>query len=183
MFLQFFIVVLLADFVTGLVHWAEDNYCSETTPIIGPLLIRPNELHHRSPRHFVRLSWWQSARVSIGAALIFLGIWFAIGLSFTWQLWLFVLLTVNANEVHKMAHRSRSENGPLISMLHDLCVLQTPGHHAGHHLGDGFELRYCVLTNLLNPCLDRTGFWTFLENRVLGRCCGVMSRRRNSQTP
>src|SRR5262245_21619986 len=38
-----------ADVASGLVHWFCDTFFRETTPGIGPLLIRPFREHHRDP--------------------------------------------------------------------------------------------------------------------------------------
>lgn len=54
-------VVLVADFTSGLVHWLEDAYAREDTPILGPLVARANIIHHHYPRYFTRLNWWQSS--------------------------------------------------------------------------------------------------------------------------
>ena len=48
--------VMLADFLAGVVHWLEDAYGDADTPVIGPLLIRINIVHHHHPRFFTRLT-------------------------------------------------------------------------------------------------------------------------------
>jgi plasmanylethanolamine desaturase len=40
---------LLADLLTGLVHWFCDTFFDEATPLIGPGLIAPFREHHRDP--------------------------------------------------------------------------------------------------------------------------------------
>lgn len=166
-------IVLLADFLAGVVHWLEDAYFTEDTPVIGPLLIRPNIVHHHFPRHFTRLTWWQSSGdLVILSALVVLGAWWAGFLS--WQVWLFVALSANANQIHKWSHRTRTENGPVISFLQDLRVLQTPHQHALHHT-DPKNTYYCPITNVLNPALEFIGFWPRLENAI-ERVTGVAHR-------
>lgn len=157
-------IVMLADFAAGIVHWIEDAYFDESTPIIGPLVIKPNIVHHHLPRHFTRLNWWQSSADLLVVGLLLLGVgWWCGWLS--WQLWLFVAISVNANQVHKWSHRTRRENGPVISFLQDMRVLQTPRHHARHHT-DPKNTFYCPLTNLVNPLLERVRFWDHAESLV-----------------
>jgi len=93
-------VILLADFLAGLIHWLEDAYGTEDTPVIGPLVIRPNIVHHHYPRFFTKLTWWQSSwdLLIIGALIIGGAAWAG---ALTWHVWLFVLLSINANQVHK----------------------------------------------------------------------------------
>jgi len=59
---EFIGVVALADLIADAIHWVEDAYFTEDTPIIGPLFIRPNIVHHHFPRFFTKLSWWESSR-------------------------------------------------------------------------------------------------------------------------
>ena len=48
--LEVLVVVVLADFVSGFVHWAEDSWGSPSTPFIGKSVIEPNLRHHARPR-------------------------------------------------------------------------------------------------------------------------------------
>jgi ubiquitin-conjugating enzyme E2 variant len=80
----------------------------------------------------------------------------------TWHVWLFAILAANANEFHKWEHRTRKENGRIISFLQDLKLLQTSKHHALHHT-DPKNSHYCTITNFLNPVLDMLRFWDGLE--------------------
>ena len=77
----------------------------------------------------------------------------------------------NANEFHKWEHRTRKENGHVISFLQDIHLLQTSKHHALHHT-DPKNSHYCTITNVLNPVLDRIHFWDGLE-RILAKTIGL----------
>jgi plasmanylethanolamine desaturase len=159
--IEFIVTVLAADLAAGFIHWVEDAYVREDWPVVGRLIARPNILHHHLPRHFTRKTWLESCwdQLLIAGLLV----WVAGLLGWlTWHVFLFALLVGNANEIHKWAHRSRRENGPVISLLHDLRLLQTPRHHARHHT-DPKDSHYCVITDFLNPPLERIRFWTRLE--------------------
>lgn len=166
--------VLAADFVVGVFHWIEDAYLREDCPVLGDLFARPNVLHHYRPRHFLRNSWAASCwDLWIVAGLLLVGGW---GLDLPGApLGLFALLVGNANQIHKWAHRSRRENGPWINLLHDLRILQGNRHHAIHHT-DPKSTHYCVITEFLNPVLERLRFWTRLECWL---CKGFGIRRRS----
>lgn len=166
-------IVALADFLAGVVHWIEDAYFTDETPVLGPLVIRPNIVHHHLPRYFTKLSWWESSRelVALGALTVLIA-WIFNAL--TWQVWLFVILSVNANQVHKWSHRTRAENGWLISKLQDWRILQTPKHHGLHHT-DPKNTYYCPITNFVNPVLERIAFWDRLEH-LIERLTGVAHR-------
>lgn len=154
-------VILLADFVTGIGHWLEDAYGTEETPVIGPLVIKPNIVHHHYPRLFTKLTWWQSSwdLLLLGALIVGGAAWADV---LTWHVWLFAILCINANQVHKWSHQTRAEVGPVVSFLQDYWILQTPRQHALHHT-DPKNTFYCPLTNLLNPALEFVGLWPKLE--------------------
>jgi len=158
---QFAGTVLAAEFVAGLVHWFEDAYIRERTPLVGRLIGRPNIVHHHYPRFMTRHTWWQSSwDLALLSVLLVVGAW-CLGL-LTWHVWLFAILAANANEFHKWEHRTRKENGRIISFFQDIRVLQTARHHAKHHT-DPKNSHYCTITNFLNPVLDRIHFWAGFE--------------------
>jgi len=162
---QFFLCVLVTDFLSGLLHWLEDAYGREDFPITGRLFTRPNILHHHNPRAFTHHSWLRSSwDLCCLAGLVVLVAWFVGVLS--WQVWVVAILGANANQIHKWTHRSTGENGRLISFLQRYRIVQTPRHHALHHT-DPKNSHYCVLTDLLNPVLDRLGFWETGERVIL----------------
>jgi len=171
--LEIILTVLFADFVSGFIHWFEDAYGHENWPITGRLITKPNILHHHDPRHFTRNNWLRSSWDLICLGGIILAVSWACGL-LTWQVWLFVILGSNANQFHKWAHRTAAENGIIINFLHRIRLLQTPRHHARHHTNPK-ESHYCVLTNFLNPILDRIGLWQELE-WIIWKLFGVRRR-------
>lgn len=171
------IVIVLLDFITGVGHWVLDSYIHADTPILGRLYVDPDMPHHRYPREFISLSYLQSSwDLLLVGGLILLCAWALDRL--TWEAWLFVALGANTTLFHKWMHRSRRENGPLISLLHDLRLLQTPRQHARHHSG-AKNTHYCIITNFLNPVLDAISFWTMLE-RGIYRMSGVLPRSTKS---
>ena len=155
--------VLLADFLSGLAHWIEDSYFSPQTALIGPT-IRKNVLHHRHPQLFVSNPWYVTIRssvfwaVSTAVVLSFLGVF--------GRVWAEALgIAVFANQVHKWSHANGVAVPRVILLLQAGRVLQTPAHHNRLHAGER-DTHYCVVTNILNPVLDGTGFWRALEAGV-----------------
>lgn len=158
---QFVITVFAAEFAAGFVHWLEDAYIRERTPLVGKLIGRPNIVHHHYPRFMTRHTWWQSSwDLCLLSVLLVVGAW-SVGL-LTWHVWLFAILAANANEFHKWEHRTRKENGRFISFLQDIRLLQSAKHHARHHT-DPKNSHYCTVTPFLNPVLDTIRFWYGLE--------------------
>lgn len=168
--LELIAVLLVVDFVSGVAHWAEDCYGTQSTPVIGRWVVAPNLLHHRDATAFVRKSWLAS---SWDLAAVGLAIVVAAGLVgvLTWHVALFALLGANANQIHKWNHMPRSRVPLAIRALQRVRLLQSARHHAQHHRG-GKDTHYCVMTELLNPLLDRLGWWRMLE-RLLAPVLGL----------
>jgi ubiquitin-conjugating enzyme E2 variant len=169
--------VLAADFVGGLVHWLEDAYIREDTPLLGKHVARPNIIHHHFPRFMTRFNWWYTSRDLILVSAAIVGLAWCFG-GLTWEVWLFAVLAANANEFHKWEHRTRKENGRIISFLQDIRLLQTAKHHARHHT-DPKNSHYCTMTNVLNPILDGIRFWDGLE-QLLERTIHLKRREDTS---
>ena len=177
--LQVVLIIMLADFAAGVVHWIEDAYVREDTPFIGSFIGKANVIHHHLPRYMTRNNWWQSSwDLLCLSALMVIGAW-ALGV-LTWQVWLFAAVSTNANQVHKWSHQTRKENGRVISFLQDVHVLQTPHHHAIHHTNPK-NVRYCPITNLVNPLLDGVCFWDGIE-RILSHTI-KLNRRPDTSVP
>ena len=154
-----FLIVLLIDFITGIFHWLEDSYGTEKTPILGKHIIAPNRLHHKEPRFFVQRPVWRRNRTTSSVAIIILSYHlFNDSLTWTWALFLGAFI----NEIHCWSHRSPKENGTVINFMHCYSLVQTPKHHSRHHRHPN-NTCYCTFTNLLNPLLDRIGFFKHLE--------------------
>lgn len=153
--------VLAADFLSGLFHWLEDAYGNENWPVTGRFVTKPNIIHHHDPRYFTRHGWLESSWLLLCFGLVILAAAWLCNL-LTWQVWLVVILGVNANQIHKWAHRTPKENGPIIAVLQRARLVQTPRHHGLHHT-DPKNSHYCVLTNFLNPILDGVRLWDGLE--------------------
>jgi len=163
--LELLAVWLLADFVSGVVHWAEDSYGTEATPVIGRWIVRPNLLHHRDAAAFVVKSWLASSwdLAAVGATILAIA---GFAGALTWHVGLFALLGANANQIHKWNHMRHSRVPLAISVLQRLRLLQSSRHHAQHHRGTK-DSHYCVITEMLNPVLDGLGFWRKLERLLV----------------
>lgn len=156
--------VLIADLISGLIHWAEDRYGSEHWWLVGPLIIAPNLLHHDQPRAFLVNGWWKANDLQLIAGAALLAIAGLAGV-LTWQLALIVVLAAHINTVHQWAHRSPAENGRLITALQRTGLLQSRADHGRHH-GGRRDSHYCALTGWLNPLLERIRLWRGLEAAI-----------------
>lgn len=164
--------VLLADFVSGVVHWLEDAYARPNAPLIGKLA-EDNLRHHFRPREFLHKTWFASSWDLLLAGAMLIGAALYVSL-FSWHVVLFAVLVANANQIHKWAHMNSAELPAPVRWLQKLHLLQTPRHHGRHH-GGSRTTHYCVITNFLNPLLEEVMFWSRVE-RLVERVTGVKRR-------
>lgn len=170
--LQAAATMLLADLVSGFVHWLEDAYARPGTPLLGTLAA-DNLRHHWRPREFLANSWFKSSWDLLLAGVLVVGGAAAFD-ALTWHVVLFASLIANANQIHKWAHMNRTEVPRIAYWLQRAYVLQTPRHHTRHH-GGTRTTHYCVITNFLNPLLEEVGFWKRIEVAI-ERTTGIKRR-------
>ena len=153
---------LFADLITGAFHWWEDRLARPDMPILGKWLIERNRLHHREPMVFTAGSLSDRSLAAAIAAFAFGAVWISIlGLSvFACSM---ILGGALVNEVHRLAHLGKQPG--LVGALQEIGLIQSPAQHSAHHRG-AHDRRYCVLTDWLNPLLDRAGVWPRLERAL-----------------
>lgn len=157
---------LLADFLSGLFHWIEDRYLTEDMPFLGKHVAIPNERHHQDPTEFIEnnsyfnRNWTTMASAGFVALVVALLGW-RLGIDTTWTL-LALAFVSQANEVHAYAHRKSVSLPWWVAMLQEMGVFQTKKMHSQHHSKE-HDTAYCVMSNFLNPVLDRIKFWLWLE--------------------
>ena len=154
-------VILFTDAASGLLHWLEDSYGREHWPVTGALITKPNVLHHHQPTYFTKHGWFYSARELFGLGALILAVAYITDL-LTWHVLAVMVLGVNANELHKWAHKNKADRPKVVYWLQKTGILQTPVHHAKHHMKNK-DTNYCILTNIVNPLLDGLGVWRALE--------------------
>ncbi len=160
-----FLLWLLADFITGVVHWWQDAYGNPTWPILGKYVIEPNLLHHQDPRHMLKVSYVNRVNTSLITAGILITIFWLSGWH-SWQMIVCLLFCSQGNEIHAIAHRSDKENGKFLMFFQKLGIVQRRKTHGWHHKAP-YDTNFCVMTEFLNPVLNKINFWTRLEWTIL----------------
>jgi len=167
--------VLVADFLTGVVHWFEDTYGLPSWPLLGKAVIEPNIHHHLQPQDLANSTFWQRNYQALVPLVVVLGLlWWFVG-SGAWPIMLTLVLAAVGNEVHVWNHRKPSGNPWFVRFLQASCVIQTPRQHAQHHRAP-YDRYFCTLTNLTNEVLELVRFWSGLE-WLIWRVSGVRPKR------
>lgn len=166
---QLLIAWLLADFITGLVHWFEDKYLEKDKTLnFLSSIAEDNDLHHRKPTAMIQNSGWTNMKsgfvVGTPVAII---LWF-IGAPL-W-LWLACFFSGFGNLVHRWSHTPKKQLNSFIRFMQYTGLFISHEHHDSHHRSmaklipkhlSGY--RFCPMTNWVNPVLDYIDFWKKLE--------------------
>ena len=154
----------VADFLTGIFHWAEDTYClDDIQNWIGIEICDPNILHHISPQEMVENStFWGRNHIQWAAALLVFSVLAVLGFGF-WQVFLVAAFASFGNEVHYWSHKS--DPGAIGRFFRESGITQSQKHHNLHHKPP-YAINYCVLGQLVNTCLEAVSFWRRLESCI-----------------
>ena len=157
---------LLADFMSGLVHFLGDSFGTVRTPIFGPTFIFPFREHHVDPDDITRHGFIETnghnCLVSLPVMIVMHYLLLPIAItsataSLAFATGLFLILGVFAtNQFHKWAHMKRPP--ALIAFLQKYRLILSPTHHKVHHTSP-FERYYCITTGWLNLLLEKARFF------------------------
>jgi ubiquitin-conjugating enzyme E2 variant len=157
---------VLADFVSGFVHWAADTWGTPEWPVIGKALIRPFREHHVDQKEITRHDFVETngnnCFISIvpaaGAALLPVSGagWFFVSVM-TFALCFAIFGT---NQFHKWSHLD--EPPQMVRLLQRANLVLPPDHHAVHHSAP-YAKYYCITVGWLNEALFRLRFFQTLE--------------------
>jgi hypothetical protein len=158
MLLNILLIILLADFIAGVGHWAENTYCyKDILPRwLDKSICEPNLMHHVNQADCLQFNFLETVKISTLLSLVPGLICIACGL---YVLGIAILVAPLSAQTHIWTHKK--SNIFIVRLLQDMSILQTAQHHAVHHKFP-HTCRYCTLTNWLNPILD-LGFWRLLE--------------------
>ncbi len=162
-----FFATLIADFVSGFVHCAADNFGSPKTPVFGVAFIRPFRDHHKDPKDITRHDFVETNGNSCIVNLIVLvPTYFAISgdataVEFLFGLFvlMFTLAIVFTNQVHKWAHMTTPPKP--ITVLQRFGIILSPTNHEVHHMAP-FDKNYCITTGWMNAAIERSGVFAWM---------------------
>jgi hypothetical protein len=176
---------ILADFVSGFVHWAADTWGSTDLPLLGKTLIRPFREHHVDPKAMTKHDYIETnganCMISVPVAAMTLAIplhiegWVAPALFTVVSMGSMIFWVMMTNQIHKWSHLEPEETPALLRWAQRLHLVLPPAHHQRHHTPP-FDTYYCITTGWLNWPLHKLGFYRALE-RLLMATTPMIPRR------
>jgi plasmanylethanolamine desaturase len=169
---------ILADFASGLVHWAADTWGRETMPLLGRRFLRPFRVHHVNPDDFLRRDPLDTNGDVALLAVPFLLAVFLLPLDAgpgrvaAVALLAFCACALPTNQVHQWAHTPHAP-AP-VRWLQRRGLLLSYEEHCRHHAAP-YVTHYCITTGWCNRPLAALGFFPRLE-RAVTRLTGLTPR-------
>ncbi|KAG8198172.1 hypothetical protein JTE90_006921 [Oedothorax gibbosus] len=167
--------VIVADFLSGLVHWGADTWGSVDVPIIGKAFLRPFREHHIDPTAITRHDFIETNGDNFMVTVPFLAHMAyqflthpveRILRAYHWNCFVFLLgiFVAMTNQIHKWSHTYFGIPSWVV-LLQDLHVILPRRHHRIHHVAP-HETYFCITTGWLNYPLELLQFWPFLERAI-----------------
>ncbi len=161
--------MLLADFLSGMVHWSADTWGSESMPILGKRLLHPFRVHHINPADFLRRQFIDTngdvAFLAIPVLLAAFQIPLTSSMSVAAALFVtsFSAVGLMTNQIHQWAHM-RIAPVP-IRWLQRFGIILSHEAHEQHHYPP-YVQNYCIATGWCNRPLQAIRFFARLESLV-----------------
>ncbi|MEK9156871.1 MAG: fatty acid desaturase CarF family protein [Patescibacteria group bacterium] len=153
---------VLADFVSGFVHFLGDTFGSERTFLIGKTFIYPFREHHTDQLAITRHNFFVTNKnnclVSLPAMLLMHMYLFtyaqtSFAFAFIFATLFFLVLSIFAtNQIHKWAHMKKPPR--FVRLLQKMHLILNPKHHAVHHAAPHTKY-FCITTGWLNPIIEK----------------------------
>jgi ubiquitin-conjugating enzyme E2 variant len=175
---------IVADWVSGFVHWLADTWGDIDMPVIGKALLRPFREHHVDQRAITRHDYIETNGNNCGISVPW-----AFGSMITpldgehHLLALFIVVSITSmifwvmmtNQFHKWAHETDEERPRLVTALQRMHLILPPEHHRIHHTRPFMDY-YCITTGWLNWPLKKLGYYRTME-RIVTTISGVIPRK------
>ncbi len=161
--------LILADFFSGLFHWAADTWGSVNWPIIGSTILLSFRNHHTDPKGIIRHKFYQRIGDSCIFALpILISTYYINSLSlfayFIKSILLVFLLGIAlTNQIHCWAHMKKVPK--IIYYFQKTKIILSADKHKIHH-NKPFSENYCITTGWLNELFTKIHFFRRMEKLV-----------------
>lgn len=176
---------IMADFVSGFVHWMGDTWGSTEMPILGKALVRPFREHHVDQKAITRHDYIETngnnCMISVPVALMCvltpldLPGFVSPAVFAVTSLGSMIFWVMMTNQFHKWAHLDEAQRPSWLRVLQRLHLVLPPEHHQIHHKAP-FDTYYSITTGWLNWPLAKIGFYRHLE-RLVTAVFGLIPRK------
>ncbi len=178
----FVLAALLADLISGLVHWGCDTWGRVETPVLGKAFIRQFREHHVDPDEINRHDFVETNGTNAALAILPLAVTGSLAFDLahptvvSWGLQIggmgtafFVTFT---SQAHKWAHAPSVH--PVVAWMQRHGLVLSRAHHDVHHLAP-HEHNYAITGGWVDAVLERVGFFRRFE-ALITKLTGIPPR-------
>ncbi len=176
---------IMADFVSGFVHWLGDTWGCSDMPVLGNALVRPFREHHVDEKAITRHDYIETngANCMVAVPVAFMALctplqiegWVSFALFTMVSLGSMIFWVMMTNQIHKWSHLDEAETPTVLKVLQRLHLILPPAHHQVHHTAP-FDTYYSITTGWLNWPLAKLDFYRRLE-RLVTAVLGLIPRK------
>ncbi|MFO0594153.1 MAG: fatty acid desaturase family protein [Myxococcaceae bacterium] len=176
---------VMADFVSGFVHWLADTWGSTDMPILGKSLIRPFREHHVDEKAITRHDYIETngancmIAVPVAAMALFIPLdiegWVGAGLFSLVSIGSMIFWVMMTNQIHKWSHLDEKDTPGWLKFLQKWHLILPADHHQVHHTAP-YDKYYSITTGWLNWPMTKIGFYRGLE-RMVTAVTGAIPRK------
>jgi ubiquitin-conjugating enzyme E2 variant len=176
---------VMADFVSGFVHWMADTWGAADMPVLGKSLVRPFREHHVDQKAMTHHDYIETnganclVSLPVAAGVLFIPLdvtgWVTFGLFWFVCIGSMVFFVMWTNQIHKWSHLEPEETPLALKILQKLYLVLPAGHHQLHHKAP-YDRYYCITTGWLNWPLTKLNFYRRSE-RLVTALFGLVPRR------
>ncbi len=174
--------MIIADFISGFVHWMFDSWGSVDTPVVGKLAIRTFRHHHVDPKAMAKHDFIETNGHNFALTVIYTGLGFTfvepaetdrLSIFFAQTFLMGTAFVMVTSQFHKWAHATTVPRG--VRWLQRVGLALNPEHHQQHHTAP-YNHHYCVTSGWMNGPLKAIGFFRGMEWLVTA-VTGAIPRR------
>ena len=177
---------LLADLLSGIVHFLADNFGTPETPFVGQGFVLPFRQHHVDPLGITRHGFFIA---NGNNALVCLPVLVAVALfvpitsstvGYAAGVFTFVMLTAVflTNQTHKWAHMDVVPTP--VRWLQNAGIILSKQHHDIHHVRP-YNTHYCITVGAWNSLFERFGVFDRCERLIRRWWPGINTAPRVEQ--
>jgi palmitoyl-[glycerolipid] 3-(E)-desaturase len=165
---------IAADFGSGVLHWAVDNYGNGRTPVMGSI-IAAFQGHHCTPWTITHRGFCNNVHklctpfgalgLPLSMALMTIRSSAAAGPKLAFFASSFCVWEILSQEFHKWSHSRPSQVPRYVHPFMAMRLVISRAAHAQHHVAP-YMGNYAIISGVTNGVLDRVGFYRRLEHVI-----------------
>ncbi|KAM6553573.1 hypothetical protein CsatB_014335 [Cannabis sativa] len=155
---------VMADLLSGVYHWAIDNYGTPSTPFFGEQ-VKEFQGHHMLPCSITKRQFANNVHAltrAVTFAVLPLNLLCHDPIVHGFVSICFGCIMFS-QQIHAWSHSTMNQLPPVVVALQDLGIILSRSQHGAHHRPP-YNTHYCIVSGIWNHFLDNQNVFKTLEN-------------------